>query len=54
MRAYENRSGDRVTVANHFHRRDFNISNVLQLKSKILVEKDSIQLKSEKPHSILF
>jgi hypothetical protein len=44
---YENRIGDRVTVANHFHHRDSSISNVFD-------EKDSIQIKSEKPHSILF
>jgi hypothetical protein len=46
MTVYENRIGDRVSVANHFHHRDSSISNVVD-------EKDSIRLKSVKPRSIL-
>jgi hypothetical protein len=43
---YENRVGDRVTVANHFHHRDSSISNVFD-------EKDSIQIKFDTLDNIL-
>jgi len=32
MTVYENRIGDRVSVANHFHHRDSSISNVVDKK----------------------
>jgi hypothetical protein len=43
---YENRVGDRVTVANHFHHPDSSISNVFD-------EKDSIQIESDTLDNIL-
>jgi len=43
---YENRVGDRINVANHFHHRDSSIRNVFD-------EKDSTQVKSDTLDNIL-